>query len=805
MSFYPILKQVIAGLRKNPTFSVTMILTLALTLGALLAAINLNQVVLFKPLPYKSPEQLYLLQQNLQSEGKNNIGGQLEAPQVAMYKQAKESNQSAAMIKQQQDQVTSDASQPVESALYVTPEYFSLLGLPLHLGNDFSPSAWYTEALPEVVLSYEYWQRQYAGSPAVIGQTLEFNKIAYRIIGVMADKVEDPAPSAPYGPAALYLPMSNQVLNDQKWTNASKSLTTIQRINTPNLVQSTQAQFTNVMQQTLANHSDIAKTFDGYQLLAHFTPLEDAIRGDSARITIAVFAGAITLLVIALANIINLYLSHLIKQQQTLAICASIGAKPKQLFTRIFLEASVLTITASALGLLVAAWLLELTKSLAKESVHRLVELGLNWQVSLVALVCALLLALILAFFAKNTIRYHELKSHLSGSGKGTQKQISPQLRNGLIASQVAFTGVMLIASSSVLHSALSLANHPLGVDVTNTYSAQIVTAGEDLSKDGKMALINEVQQKLNNHPKIDQTARSFVSPIRRGNFSSPLVTEDGQHQGVFGFNAVDENYFPMLKQTVISGRNFSPDEIVDKAKVIIVSKALALQVFGTTEVIGKRLGFRTENLFEIVGVVDDHYNAFTHSQFTGYLYWPYSTLRLNLMIRTKSGQTLSRKEVIDLVNQVNSNATVLEFLNVAQTSDELVFHHKLAAALSSGLSILALGLACAGIFGVVSYGTQMRRFELGVRMALGAKPKRVLAMVVKEALKPLLTGVIVAFLLSAGCYTVFNELFVTYAKPQFAQVAIAIAVLFGFCYLACVIPVKQIIKADPISALRNE
>ncbi|MBE0370779.1 ABC transporter permease [Pseudoalteromonas aurantia] len=798
------IKQVVAGLQKAPGFTLIMILTLALTLGALLAAFNLNQVVLLKPLPYKNAEQLYVLKQNLHQDGIDNIGGQSEGGQIAMYQASKQAGYESAMLTQRRGRITSRADKPVEVVMYVSHEYLPLLGAQLVLGQNFSATDKVTDALPETVISYSLWQSDFGGASNVIGQSLDFNGVSLQIIGVVNDNFRDPEPLSFYGKSRLYLPMAQAGISEKEFRNASRNLVTVQKNIAKQSLSPLQGLLDRALTQSIES-SEFAVDFKDYEHRADLAPLTKVIKGDNPFISLMVFAGALVLLLIAFANIVNLYLSHVIKKQSMLAISASVGAKPKHIFKHLLVESLIIVLSASAFGLLLAAWLLVLTQYLAQGSINRLDELGINVMTVGFALIVALVLSVVLAWVASKSVDHERLKQHLTASGKGTQKQISPILRKTLVISQVTLTGLMLFATSTVLQATLKMATKPLGINVENVYSLQIETGDNYPSREAKLALIEQLKQHFLALPQVQAAVKSTISPIRKGDFSSPFIDSEGNRLGLFGFNTIGLDYFSVLEQPILYGRNLTQADIEDKSKVMLVSRSVAINAFGKENAVGESMFFSPDQGFEVIGVVADHYNAFTQEKYAGVTYFAMSPMRLNLMLKVSDKALFNKTDIVMELEKVDANLAVLEFLDVEQTSQDLVFKYRLAAWLSGSLSVLALLLACAGIYGVVSYGTQMRRYELGVRMAVGAKPKRITMLVVKDAFTPLLIGILLSIILGLGLYALTSQYSDAVPVPDALQVGASLILLLGFSYMACIIPVKQILKSDLISALRNQ
>ena len=802
-----VIKHAFAGLKQAPGFSLTIILTLALTLGALLAAFNINQLISFKSLPYPDAKQLHFLQQNYVSGGKDNIGGQMVAGQYHMYREGKELFTSA-LVSQQRGILLSAPSKPMLIGLYVSHEYFSLLGVKFVQGQALNASSDVNSAEKEVVISYQLWQSQFNGRADIVGQSLQFQDNYYRIVGVVTKSTATPAPFVAYGKTDLYLPMAFSGFDDKNWRSAPRNLTSLVKLAPEQQPTQVMAQLNKIIADNLAL-TDAAKQYQGKEIKAHLTKLSDEIKGDSEKITLLVLAGAVALLLIAFANVINLYLAHIAKKQQLLAICASIGAKPKVIFKQLFIESLLLTFTATAFALIIAAWLLVYTQALAVGSLPRLNELHIDTGTIIFSFMMAILLAALLAFFARFSVNYNELKSQLTASGKGASAQISKKIRYLLIVSQIAITGVLLISSAILLQKTLSTANKPLGFNEKNVLSFQIDASDKYKTRAEKLALLEEIKQHFLSLAQVSQVSKNLIPPIRVGNFSTVFEDSQGNAIGSFGYNTIDRDYFSLLEHPFVYGRNFTIEEISERQPKVIISESVAMQAFGRLDVLGEYVHLSPEYGYEIIGVVKDYFNAYTHQEFTGHAYFTLNGSRLNMLLKLKNNNDFTQADIIEQLAKLDSSLRVLEYLSLSDTKADLVAKYRLAAWLAGSLSILALILACTGIYGVISYTMHMRRYELGVRMAVGAKKIKIMLMLVKELLSPLLTGIVISLLLATLVYLSYYSALATWLAQDnlqlFSTTMLILAVMLFSALLACIIPVQKIINNDPIKALKNE
>ncbi|NQZ88819.1 MAG: ABC transporter permease [Colwellia sp.] len=794
----------IAGLKKTPIFVFTLVFTLAITLGALFAAFNLNQLILFKELPYANAEQLYILEQNKFRDGKDNIGSQIIGAQIRMHRLSKEFI-SSAIINSGSGILVSSPSEPVISTLFLSNELFSLLSIPFELGGAFSQSddkAPLSEAKAEAVISYQLWQTDFAGSKQVIGQSMQVNDEQYKIVGVIAQGFKEPDTFTSYA-SQVYLPFKYSGLNESIGRGTS-SLLSLVRLSDGQSLAGVAEQLSMILKDFTQEGVDTTN-YEDTELKAHLTKLSESIQGDSAQITLVIFAASLVLLLIAFANVVNLYLSHISKKQQLLAICACIGAKPKAIFKKLFVESLLLTISAAIFALVIAAWLLVLTREIAGEALPRLNELSLDSTTIIFSLIISVVLAALLAFFGKFAVSYDALKEQLSASGKGTNAQVSPKIRKMLIASQVSLTGLLLLVTSMVLQTNLETVNKPLGINVDNVTSVWI-DAGKNYQGTQQLTtLARQLKQHFSQLPQVDSVAITTSAPILKWPWGMAYYDKNNKRLGSFRFNTIDESYIDTLQLSLLSGRNFSLEEITEQKNVIILSKASALKIFNKVDVAGQYIYNSNGKANLIIGVTENYIGNLSEES-RPQLYLPARPWwRLTLNLKIKPNMPMSKIALLEQLRIVDKSLRIQDYLPLAQAAQAMFYQYRLTAWLAAGLSLFALILACTGIYGVISYSTQMRRYELGVRMALGAKRKRIINLVLKDALKPVMLGLCASLLFAVLIYQVAMNQIEHLGSPDAIQIILSLLLLLGFSFIACFIPVKSMVKQDPVKALRDE
>jgi predicted permease len=801
------LYQSVIGLKKDTGFTFVFIFTLTLTLSALIAAFNLNNVLLLKPLPYPNAEQLHLLTQKILKNGNEQSGSQIIDAQIGAYNQGKDLATTAITYKDK-GLLLSHASRPSLLALYTSHEWFDLLSVPMYLGHGFSPSSDLNDTRNEAVLSYKAWQTYFPGEQTLSGQTIQFDDVFYTVIGVIEPNFVEPAPFFnEYAANDIYLPFSKgeAYISSQEGDGdiQTSHLLSLIKVDNQSSALGLQQQFSQLFSEIVSAHPELSK--GDLIVNGSLTDLTSAVKGDSYQITLLIFAGAAALLFIAMVNIINLYFSHVAKKQQMLAICASVGAKPRDIFKKLFVENAVLTLSSTFYALLLAAGILELSKEFAATKLPRMNVLGLDTITVLFSIAVAFLLTVILSWLGSRLINHNTLKEQLTSSGKGTSIQVTKRTRDLLTISQTLLTGLLLLGASLVVSSTLKLINKPLGFDANNVINFNI-QAGEKYQSADKINLMLSLKQQLALLPQVEEASVSLVSPLNVGNYRMDIFDENQQMVGNFGINSIDEHYFSVLQQALINGRSFSSQEIMDRTKVVVVSETLAKTLFGHTDVIDEVIYSSTGKASKIIGVVSDHFNGSNEEKFNNaYLYLPWSNYFRDITIKLKEHARLDKVEVLRQIHQLDSSINILDYQALSWAVEHNLSSYKIASWLAIGLSLFALVLAGSGIYGVMHYSTQMRRYELGVRMALGAKQQRMISLVVKEAFKPLLWGFACSVILGTLLYLMLNNHIQQLGTPNLFQVSAAMLILMILSLVACVMPVRKIVSEDPTKALRNE
>jgi len=802
------LKQAIWSLSAKLQFSATVIITLALTMGMLIAVFNLNYLLMAKPLPYPDENRLvtvWVETHHIPSGRYSDYNTPMGLTEL--YKQ-QDVLESQGLLYQGQGLLTNHPEQPNLSVGYISHEYLTLLGAEYVQGQGFEVPNNIDDKIPQVVISYDAWVKWFNKANDVIGKVAQIGDIQFKIIGVLSEGFVEFRRRPELDSPQIWLPWSYLPLDMTGWNNSFSNLGAVAKVPANKTITEVEANLSTVLQAHFDKDVADQSYFRDTNVAIKTTPLKEKIIGDNKTIGYLLFAAAMALLLIACANIVNLFLSRAIEKSRTLAIQAAVGAKPKHIFTSMFAESLLLTSVAMLLGLIVCAWCFELLRGLAENQLPRLSELSIDGVTISFSIVLSVLLALLFSFLSTRVLNYKELKQQLQSSGKGSGLQISATSRNSLVIAQVALTSLMLVATSMLIDKSMQTIQHPVGFSNKEVLTFELELGNKYSGSDEIKALLNNIGAELKQLPQVEDVARAVLTPIRVGNFAMALRDENENDIGAFQINRVDSNYFDLIGLPLKQGKTFQQfsDDAENRVFEIILSESAARNMFGTTDVVGRNLKSAGNTPLKVIGVVGDIFNPYKSNESKGIkIYLNFSPWKVRMMVKPTGNAQLTRQQLNSAIANVAPGVVVKDLTSLEGIYQNLLFKHKLIAWFVFGLSVLAIVLAGAGIYGVLSYSTQMRRYELGVRMSLGAKTHTVIKMVMKDNIVPIAIGIVASLIIGTLIYVFARQHIEGLLQPELLSVSAATGIMVLVAMLACYVPVRNIVASDPIKALRYE
>jgi predicted permease len=831
MSLFPYqmsyqLKQANSSLNKKPGFIALVSATIGLTLGALLCVLTLGYVLLYKPLPYPDQERLVVVEhpfidRSLTDDPGKTMFKAFTYPSLMALQDEQTVFSQTALASPKQGVLTNHSALPTVEATYVTPGWFTLLNIPMKLGRSFAPSESKNSYNPVAVISHKSWQNEFAATPDILDRKIEFGGVSFSIVGVTAPDFVEPQVYRVRRQTQLWLPWDFNPVGEEDRKNWGRifgghMVGKLAIGVTPSQAEQSITPIVNSKwQAAMAGNPSNAGRSIGLELQS----FESKILGDSAQVIYLLLASVFGLIVIAITNIANLFMSRTAQKQRALSIQAALGAKKRHLFQALLAESTLLMFYSLLLALVVASvgfWLLQ-------QHLHallpRIEEVSLNAFTLGTAFVISSLIALLLAYLGAASINYKALNTTLQSSGKGTGVQVSKKLRQVLMVCQVAVATVLIFVNISLFKAAIEGINTPMGFDAKNVHSLTLSSASVTLppAKDA-LPVIEQIKQALKALPQIASVSHTQSPLDVFGTWMPGLSTVGGNEKIKAEFKVIDEQYFQLIKQQKLAGKFFSAQDVRHKEPVIIVNESFAqllrLNYARPESVLGEKLVFRGDKAFTIIGVVkgiqvpgkaDIMPRVYVTKRPSG----PARTRNhLAFTIKTKDNQSLSRQQLVDAIKGVSRQFTANKWVSLEDYRHQLLFTQYTSAITTAALTVLTIILAGIGLYGILSYAVQMRKFELGTRMAVGAKRADLIRLIITDNIGSMLLGVLISILgLGIGLFGLYatsgNELPLN-AVQMVMVFSLTFVVISLVCLSACYLPLRGYINRPAMFCLRN-
>ncbi|MCJ8320948.1 MAG: ABC transporter permease [Colwellia sp.] len=804
-------KQAWLGIRQKSGFISSIVLTMGLTLGALLCVLTLSYLMLYQPLPYPDQERLYWVEHNLNDDKGANRAGAFSYPGLVHFYKHQTTFDQSAMLMFSKDILISDAQQPTMNTTYITPEYFSLLDTPMALGRKLNQEEGNGSFIPVAMISYQMWQTEFDGNADILDKKLSFNQVSFRIIGVTAANFIEPELAEIGRKTQVWLPWDYNSLRsgyENAWGNVRYELAFVGKLATK--FSEAQARrsispFLNELWQGNVTEFDF---YQGWQVVMDLTTFKSRILGDSEQRLYLLLGSIVGLLLIASANISNLFISRMAEQQKPLAIRAALGATKKQLFNSLFVESFIL-MSYSVVIALIIAWLgFYLLQSQLEMFLPRISELSLNLFTLSVALFLVFCFALFLAKLSSKMINYQALNHGLQSSGKGSGIQVSKRVRQLLIISQVAIATSLVFINLSLFDEAITEITTPSGYNIDDVIAIEL-SADTSLPRGGdeSIALLSQIREQFKLLPSV-RTVSQSSTPM--GSYTSTLTNiKTDENYDVELLRGIDNKYFTLLNVVLLTGDFFTAQDIISKKEIIIINDVFAKALVGVNGSIDDVIGLKIKVLGNsdeqtVVGVVKGGNIpnvAFEPMQ----SYHPTWRASSNTLIKLNEGASLSREQVVNAIKAVTSKYTIFEINSLSDIRQQMLFSQYTTVVTTLVLTLLTLFLAAIGLYGVLSYSTQMRRFEIGTRMAIGAKKLDLIALIIKENTRSIVLGIFFSGLILLVLSLSFSAVVESYLTLQLITAFLGtLCLVILISVIACYLPLRQYINQPAIHSLKG-
>jgi len=800
-------------LRRNAGFTLVAILTLALGIGANTAIFSAVYAVLLKPLPFRNAGQLVRVFEANDRAGISGTG--CSYLEFREWQRQNHVFSGMAAVAGHELNLTGRGEPMVVRVGDVTSEFFSVLGVKPMLGRAFVAADDQPGAAPVVVLSFDLWRSRFGADPSLVGTNIDLDKKSFTVAGVMPARFQfsffDEGPSR-----QLWIPIVEDPLFGPPATQPGQHLFTALARLKPGI---SDAQGEAEM-QTVGNRlwSEFRPGDKGWAIRT--APVRVAVTGEDASTPLLVLLAAVGLvLLIACANVANLLLARATSRAREFAVKAALGAGRGRILRQLLTESSLLGLIGAALGIALAYWGVQGLSGLLPRSFPHADSIRVDGWVLAFALVLSLGSSLLFgvapALFAADPRLHTTLQETGGRPGEGKDRR---HARNLLVTAEVALALVLLIGAGLLIRSfaALTLVNP--GFATRQILRAEVQLPRFQYSMPQQwVTFSNEVLTRIQSDPDLKDTAEILPMPIADQQVDLPFSIVNGPplpagRNITADYATISPNYFQVMGIPLLRGRYFSQQDAMSNPRVVIISKELARLYFPHRDPIGQQLvfGFLSDPSVrrEIVGVVGDTRNAALSQSPGPALYVPFAQAPLwgvGLVIKTTSSAAAASEALEAKVHEVDRDLPVTDVQWMTQAVDASIGQARLRTWLLGLFGAMALVLAAAGIFGVISYSVSRRTHEFGIRMALGAGENEILRLVLKEALRLALAGVVIGIAASLGLARLISSLLFGVRATDPVTLIVLPLVLTGAALLAAYLPAHRATRVDPLAALRNE
>ncbi|HUS08940.1 MAG TPA: ABC transporter permease [Pyrinomonadaceae bacterium] len=799
------------GLVKQKTFTIVAVITLALGIGANTAIFSVVNELLLRPLPYLDAQRLVMLWE-VTPEGRHQ--NTTSRANFRGWREQTTSFESMAAFTDQRLNLTGAGEAEEISVQFGTPSLFHVLGVQPILGRDMREVDGAKDAPPIAILSNSFWQRRFGGDPQIVGKPILLNGVPFTVVGVMPAGFQwhIKQRSGTGRPAEIWSALD--IPTEEGPGSRGRFLSVVARLKPGLSVQQAQAD----MNTTMARLEQDAPRFNkGY--VTEIIPLRDQFVGN-VRLALWIILGAVGfVLLIACANVANLMLSRAAAREKEIAVRTALGAGRLRIVRQLLTESFLLATIGGLLGLAIAAWGIQALVAISPRDLVNLQRVGLNltvlgWTMG-ISFITAVIFGLAPALEATRLNLTGALKE---GKGAEGQSPRSGRLRSGLVIIEVALALVLLASAGLLLKSFSQLQKINSGFNPDNILTMVVRVPDAKYKEDRQfVSFFRQASELIRTLPGVTSVGMINYLPLYGGLGSGTGFTVEGRPEPAPGtepstnVRVSDAGYFTAMQIPLLRGRNFTDQEMNEVKSVIIINDAMARKHFAGEDPIGKRITVEMSDKpvpTEIIGIVGDvRYDSLVDPP-EPTVYFPQPDLTyafMTFVIRT-TGDPLEivpavRREVraLDPEQPLSDVRSMNEVM--ADTVARARFN-TLLLALFAGLATL---LSAVGIFGVMNYSLALRSREIGLRMALGAQNRQVMAMMLKQGLLLTVIGTAIGIAGALALTRLLSTLLfgVSAADPTiFVGIVLLLMVV---SLIACYLPARRATRIDPMIALRSE
>ena len=813
-------------LAKNPGFTFVVVLTLALGIGANAAMFSLTDKVLLQSLPVQDPDRLVVLSTYDPKDGPE-IAGSFS---YAMYQDLRDRNDvfSGVITRggAQMNVSYADQNERVRGEL-VSGNFFDVLGVRPWAGRLFNQDDdRIPGAHPVVVLSYNFWDRRFAKDPSIVGKTILVNEHPLTVLGVTPPSFYgiDLSNSPDIRVPMMMTPVFNPLPPTRLTSRRHQWLSIMARLKPGVSQQQAQASLDVLYRQIREGEAQqlppSVSTFDRQQFLAGRIALLPGDQGlrhlqkEMSTSLLLLLGATCAVLLILCANLANLMMARATVRAPETAVRLALGAGRLRLLRQWLTEGVVLSIMGGALGVVIALWIKAGLMAFIPEDFKANLKTANDWR--LYAFILGLAIVLGIGFSLAPAI---QAARQAFGTGFRFESRAFTSagrlfsFRSGLILAQVALSLPLLVSAALMLKTLQNLRAVDTGFQKENVLFASVNPSLNGYSPEQSMNFYNDLLLKTRTLPGVASASLASDTPVSGGWDQLSLVVEgytprEGERTSS-EMTRVSSDYFKVLGIPLLSGRDFNEQDRIGSPKVAIVNEKMARYFFGTTDVLGKRIGFEKVPDMTIVGVVKDAQYVDLRRNIRRHFYLPTTQdeqlTNLALHVKTSTDPNVVAESLRAELKELDPHLPLYNIKTLSTEIDQSLTQERLVTWLSSAFGVLATLLTALGLYGVLTFSVARRTREIGIRVALGAQRRDVFRLIMMRGLVLVGVGVVVGLGASFAFSRMMASLLFGVAPNNLFTLAIVSAGLIAVALVACYLPARRATKVDPLVALRYE
>ncbi len=792
-------------LARNPGFTAVAVLTLALGIGANASIFSVVNGILLGPLPYPEPDRLVRLHASKPSEGWADIS--ISYPNFLDWREQNKSFEGMSIYDSRSFNLTGEGEPERLRGLAASANLFSVLGRSPAQGRAFRAGEDRPGADRVAVLSHGLWERRFGADPDLIGRTLILDGVAHTVVGIMPDDFIFPSPRR-----ELWVPL---VLDPAKQERSSHSYAAIGRLKPGVTLPAGRAELNTIAKRLEQEYPD---SNAGWRVSV--ISLYDELFDDDLQLTLSMLFLAVGfVLLIVCANVANLLLARAAMREKEVAVRMALGARRFRLIRQFLTESVLLALLGGLGGLVVAMWGVDALKAIAPDDVPRIDQISLDGTVLLYTLGVSLLTGLIFGLAPAIQTTKPDLHEALKEGGRTSGGGSRHRLLKTLVVSEVALAVMLIVVGGLMIRSFLLMQRTDPGFDTEHLLTLRINLPEAKYAEEHQRAsFYQQVLERIETLPSVESAAAVNTIPLGGGNSWTSITVEgrvpaDPKEKLFVGYLVITPHYSRSMGIPLLQGRDFNRQDVADAPEVVLINQTMARRFWPEEETaVGRRFkGGDADSespWLTVVGVVADvkHQNLARAPRPEMYL--PHAQTPsggMTVVVRAAGDPAGYTSGVRGKVWEVDPNLPVFAVRSMAEVVDRRTAGTRATAQIMGVLAGVALMLAAVGIYGVISYSVSQRTHEIGIRMALGASPRDIFKLVVRQGVILVGSGLLLGLVGALALARVMSSVLFGVTSTDVTTYASTVLVLVGAALLACYVPARRATRVDPLVALRYE